>query len=57
MEVGGGLHCPLATLALLPDTATVLHIGLFREKVSLQPVEYYSKVRSELPMQSPLCRC
>lgn len=33
-----------ACLTLLPETTSVLHIGLFREKVSLQPVEYYSKL-------------
>lgn len=39
------LQCTLiATLSLLPEDTSVLHIGLFREKVSLQPVEYYSKV-------------
>lgn len=34
-----------ALLTLLPENTSVLHIGLFREKVSLQPVEYYNKVR------------
>ncbi len=33
-----------ACLDLLPETTSVLHIGLFREKVSLQPVEYYNKL-------------
>lgn len=33
-----------ACLNLLPENTSVLHIGLFREKVSLQPVEYYSKL-------------
>ncbi|KDN50223.1 hypothetical protein RSAG8_01559, partial [Rhizoctonia solani AG-8 WAC10335] len=33
-------------LSLFP-TARVYHIGLFREKVSLQPVEYYSKLPTE----------
>ena len=36
--------CASAMLAMLPENSSVLHIGLFREKVSLQPVEYYSKV-------------
>jgi uracil phosphoribosyltransferase len=36
-----------ALQGLLP-TATVLHLGIFREKVSLQPVEYYNKLPSEL---------
>ncbi|KAL1935625.1 hypothetical protein VTP01DRAFT_4765 [Rhizomucor pusillus] len=30
-------------LSLFPD-APVLHLGLFREKISLQPVEYYNKL-------------
>ncbi|KAG0183381.1 hypothetical protein DFQ28_008870 [Apophysomyces sp. BC1034] len=30
-------------LALFPE-APVLHLGLYREKVSLQPVEYYNKL-------------
>lgn len=42
-----GLGMTNAALELLPDSTTVLHIGLFREKVSLQPVEYYSKLPSE----------
>ena len=33
-----------ACLELLPENTSVLHIGLFREKVSLQPVEYYNKL-------------
>jgi uracil phosphoribosyltransferase len=33
----------LAMLELIP-TAPVLHIGIFREKTSLQPVEYYNKL-------------
>ncbi|CAJ0751858.1 82_t:CDS:2, partial [Entrophospora sp. SA101] len=31
---------------LIP-TARVLHLGIFREKISLQPVEYYNKLPSE----------
>lgn len=42
-----GLGMVDATLALMPESTTVLHIGLFREKVSLQPVEYYSKLPSD----------
>ncbi|KAG8695248.1 hypothetical protein FRC08_007947 [Ceratobasidium sp. 394] len=38
-----GLGMTDAMLSLFPD-ARVYHIGLFREKVSLQPVEYYSKL-------------
>ncbi|PWN52322.1 putative uracil phosphoribosyltransferase [Violaceomyces palustris] len=39
-----GLGMTDACLELLPENTTVLHIGLFREKVSLQPVEYYNKL-------------
>ncbi|UZJ55057.1 hypothetical protein CBS101457_004377 [Exobasidium rhododendri] len=42
-----GLGMVDATLSLLPEDTSVLHIGLFREKVSLQPVEYYSKLPAE----------
>jgi len=35
-----------AMLELFPE-AKVYHLGLFREKVSLQPVEYYSKLPNE----------
>ncbi|KDN50371.1 putative uracil phosphoribosyltransferase [Tilletiaria anomala UBC 951] len=42
-----GLGMTDAALSLLPDNTSVLHIGLFREKVSLQPVEYYSKLPSK----------
>ncbi|KAG8744875.1 hypothetical protein FRC10_009245 [Ceratobasidium sp. 414] len=38
-----GLGMTDAMLSLFPN-ARVYHIGLFREKVSLQPVEYYSKL-------------
>jgi len=38
-----GLGMTDALLTILPD-APVYHLGLFREKVSLQPVEYYSKL-------------
>ncbi|THV08690.1 armadillo/beta-catenin/plakoglobin [Dendrothele bispora CBS 962.96] len=38
-----GLGLTDALLTLFPD-APVYHLGLFREKVSLQPVEYYSKL-------------
>ncbi|KAH7887886.1 putative uracil phosphoribosyltransferase [Phlebopus sp. FC_14] len=40
-----GLGMADALLTLFP-TASVYHLGLFREKVSLQPVEYYSKLPS-----------
>lgn len=39
-----GLGMTEACLELLPENTSVLHIGLFREKVSLQPVEYYNKL-------------
>ncbi|EGO01862.1 hypothetical protein SERLA73DRAFT_177409 [Serpula lacrymans var. lacrymans S7.3] len=44
-----GLGMTEALLNLFP-TAPVYHLGLFREKVSLQPVEYYSKLPSEPPI-------
>ncbi|KAG8825686.1 hypothetical protein FRB91_008970 [Serendipita sp. 411] len=40
-----GLGMTDAMLTLFPD-AYVYYLGLFREKVSLQPVEYYSKLPS-----------
>ncbi|KAI0248715.1 UDP-N-acetylglucosamine 1-carboxyvinyltransferase [Lactifluus subvellereus] len=36
-------------LTLFPD-APVYHLGIFREKVSLQPVEYYSKLPPSPPV-------
>lgn len=47
--------CPLDTLetqadhrlaiqTVLPDPASVHHLGLFREKMTLQPVEYYNNL-------------
>lgn len=38
-----GIGMTDALLALHPD-AHVYHLGLFREKISLQPVEYYNKL-------------
>ncbi|KXN86392.1 Uracil phosphoribosyltransferase [Leucoagaricus sp. SymC.cos] len=38
-----GLGMTDALLSLFPD-APVYHLGLFREKATLQPVEYYSKL-------------
>ncbi|GJE84472.1 UDP-N-acetylglucosamine 1-carboxyvinyltransferase [Phanerochaete sordida] len=38
-----GLGMTDALLTLFP-TASVYHLGIFREKVSLRPVEYYSKL-------------
>ncbi|OLL23151.1 putative uracil phosphoribosyltransferase urg2 [Neolecta irregularis DAH-3] len=39
-----GLGMTDAFMNLLPVETTVHHIGLFRERVSLQPVEYYNKL-------------
>ncbi|KAJ3883185.1 armadillo/beta-catenin/plakoglobin [Lentinula edodes] len=44
-----GLGMTDALLTLFPS-APVYHLGIFREKVTLQPVEYYSK----LPAQPPV---
>ncbi|KAJ3862991.1 armadillo/beta-catenin/plakoglobin [Lentinula novae-zelandiae] len=44
-----GLGMTDALLTLFPS-APVYHLGIFREKVTLQPVEYYSK----LPAQPPI---
>ncbi|TFK99118.1 UDP-N-acetylglucosamine 1-carboxyvinyltransferase [Pterulicium gracile] len=38
-----------ALLSMFPD-APVYHLGLFREKVSLSPVEYYSKLPPSPPV-------
>ncbi|CAO3676661.1 unnamed protein product [Umbelopsis vinacea] len=40
-----GLGLVEGMLNLIPE-AHVLHLGLFREKISLQPVEYYNKLPS-----------
>ncbi|KAG2043009.1 uracil phosphoribosyltransferase-domain-containing protein [Suillus americanus] len=47
-----GLGMTDALLSLFP-TAAVYHLGIFREKASLQPVEYYSK----LPPVPPIDTC
>jgi len=47
-----GLGMSEALLDLFPE-ARVYHLGLFREKVSLQPIEYYSK----LPQDSTVDLC
>ncbi|KNZ73826.1 Uracil phosphoribosyltransferase [Termitomyces sp. J132] len=44
-----GLGMTNALLSLFPN-APVYHLGLFREKVTLQPVEYYSKLPSSPPV-------
>jgi len=41
-----GLGMTDALLNLFPE-AQVYHLGIFREKVTLQPVEYYSKLPSD----------
>ncbi|KAL9712827.1 hypothetical protein Ac2012v2_004065 [Leucoagaricus gongylophorus] len=43
-----GLGMTDALLSLYPD-APVYHLGLFREKATLQPVEYYSKLPPSPP--------
>ncbi|WWC73568.1 uracil phosphoribosyltransferase [Kwoniella pini CBS 10737] len=42
-----GLGLEDAALEMFPE-ATVLHLGLFRDKVSLQAIEYYSKLPSQV---------
>lgn len=37
-------HLSSALQTLLPFSVSVHHLGLFREKVSLQPVEYYNNL-------------
>jgi len=44
-----GLGMTDALLSLFP-AAPVYHLGLFREKVTLQPVEYYSKLPQSPPV-------
>lgn len=44
-----GLGMTDALLSLFPE-APVFHLGIFREKVSLQPVEYYSKLPAVPPV-------
>ncbi|KAF7331896.1 putative uracil phosphoribosyltransferase [Mycena kentingensis (nom. inval.)] len=44
-----GMGMTDALLGLFPD-APIYHIGLFREKATLQPVEYYSKLPSSPPI-------
>ncbi|KAI9574522.1 uracil phosphoribosyltransferase-domain-containing protein [Boletus coccyginus] len=46
-----GLGMADALLKLFP-AAPVYHLGLFREKVTLQPVEYYSKLPSVPPVDA-----
>ncbi|KAI8055122.1 uracil phosphoribosyltransferase-domain-containing protein [Syncephalis plumigaleata] len=41
-----GLGMVDASLALIPS-AQVYHLGIYREKLSLQPVEYYNKLPAE----------
>ncbi|KAF8746004.1 hypothetical protein AX14_004292 [Amanita brunnescens Koide BX004] len=44
-----GIGMTDALLTLFSD-APVYHLGLFREKVTLQPVEYYSKLPPSVPV-------
>ncbi|KAF8484529.1 UDP-N-acetylglucosamine 1-carboxyvinyltransferase [Russula ochroleuca] len=44
-----GLGMTDGLLTLFPD-APVYHLGIYREKVSLQPVEYYSKLPASPPV-------
>ncbi|KAJ6539215.1 uracil phosphoribosyltransferase-domain-containing protein [Mycena capillaripes] len=44
-----GLGMTDALVTLFPE-APIYHLGLFREKVTLQPVEYYSKLPSSPPI-------
>ncbi|OSX59274.1 hypothetical protein POSPLADRAFT_1150332 [Postia placenta MAD-698-R-SB12] len=46
-----GLGMTDALLNLFP-AAQVYHLGIFREKVTLQPVEYYSKLPSIVPVDT-----
>src|SRR5579859_1405963 len=39
-----GLQMVESFLALLPSDTTVHHLGLFRDKHTLSPVEYYNKL-------------
>lgn len=55
-RVDNPAHPPSALNNLLPTPVPVYHLGLFRERVSLQPVEYYNNLpfhRSELSPASP----
>ncbi|KAK8849575.1 uracil phosphoribosyltransferase [Kwoniella newhampshirensis] len=42
-----GIGLTDAALEMFPD-ATVLHLGLFRDKMTLQAIEYYSKLPSQV---------
>ncbi|KAJ5083604.1 hypothetical protein N7456_013031 [Penicillium angulare] len=51
-----GLGMVEALNALLPSSVPIYHLGLFREKITLQPVEYYNNLpfhREELSPASP----
>ncbi|KAG9825179.1 uracil phosphoribosyltransferas-like protein, partial [Aureobasidium melanogenum] len=39
-----GLSMVDALLSILPDPAPVFHLGMYREKTTLQPVEYYNNL-------------
>ncbi|CCM04862.1 uncharacterized protein FIBRA_07055 [Fibroporia radiculosa] len=46
-----GMGMTDALLNLFPS-AQVYHLGIYREKVTLQPVEYYSKLPSAMPVET-----
>ncbi|KAJ5724006.1 hypothetical protein N7488_002041 [Penicillium malachiteum] len=51
-----GLGMVEAMNALLPTAVPIYHLGLFREKITLQPVEYYNNLpfhRTDLSPASP----
>jgi len=48
-----GIGMTDALLTLFPS-APVYHLGIFREKVTLQPVEYYSKLPASPPVDTVL---
>lgn len=50
MRAGLGL---LPSLSTLLPTAPIFHMGIFRERDNLQPVEYYNKLPSQC--QHPVC--
>lgn len=41
-----GLQMVNAFLGILPSDTAVHHLGLFRDKITLSPVEYYNKLPS-----------
>lgn len=47
---------PLALQTVLPDPVSVHHLGLFRDPLSLQPVEYYNNLPFTRPGPSTVPR-